>query len=212
VARRLSESKQQVPHFYVRRTVVLDELLKLRAQINEASPTRISVNDFLIRAMAVAHTEVPDANVIWTDEAMHQFDRVDISVAVASERGLVTPVLRGVEKSSLSAISGQVKDFVVRANEGRLQQSDLEGGSISISNLGMYGVDDFSAIINPPQSAILAVGAGRPTPVAVGDKVKVRTAAELVLSVDHRAIDGALAARWMAALVDAVHQPLRLLV
>jgi pyruvate dehydrogenase E2 component (dihydrolipoamide acetyltransferase) len=212
VARRLTESKQQVPHFYVRRTVVLDELLKLRTRLNEASPTRISVNDFLIRAMAVAHTEVPDANVIWTDEAMRQFDSVDISVAIASERGLVTPVLRGVEKSSLSAISTLVKDFVARANEGKLQQSDLEGGSISISNLGMYGVDDFSAIINPPQSAILAVGAGRPTPVAVGDKVKVRTAAELVLSVDHRAIDGALAAQWMAALVDAVHQPLRLLV
>jgi pyruvate dehydrogenase E2 component (dihydrolipoamide acetyltransferase) len=212
VARRLTESKQQVPHFYVRRTVVLDELLKLRSQINEASPTRISVNDFLIRAMAVAHTEVPDANVIWTDEAMRQFDSVDISVAIASERGLVTPVLRGVEWMSLSAISAQVKDFVVRANEGRLQQSDLEGGSISISNLGMYGADDFSAIINPPQSAILAVGAGRPTPVAVGGKVKVRTAAELVLSVDHRAIDGALAARWMTALVDAIHQPLRLLV
>jgi pyruvate dehydrogenase E2 component (dihydrolipoamide acetyltransferase) len=212
VARRLTESKQQVPHFYVRRTVVLDELVKLRSQVNEASPTRISVNDFLIRAMAVAHTEVPEANVIWTDEAMRQFDSVDISVAIASERGLVTPVLRGVEQSSLSAISTQVKTFVAKANEGKLQQSDLEGGSISISNLGMYGVDDFSAIINPPQSAILAVGAGRPTPVAVGEKVKVRTAAELVLSVDHRAIDGALAARWMAALVDAVHQPLRLLV
>jgi len=212
VARRLTESKQQVPHFYLRRTVVLDELLKLRSQINEASPTRISVNDFLIRAMAVAHTQVPEANVIWTDEAMRQFDSVDISVAIASERGLVTPVLRGVEKSSLSAISTQVKDFVAQANEGKLQQSDLEGGSISISNLGMYGVDDFSAIINPPQSAILAVGAGRPTPVAVGDKVKVRTAAELVLSVDHRAIDGALAARWMTALADAVHEPLQLLV
>ena len=212
VARRLTESKQQVPHFYVRRTVVLDELLKLRTRINQASPTRISVNDFLIRAMAVAHTEVPDANVVWTDEAMRQFEHVDISVAIASSRGLVTPVLRSVETSSLSAISTQVKAFVARADEGKLQQSDLEGGSITISNLGMYGVDDFSAIINPPQSAILAVGAGRPTPVAVGDKVKVRTAVELVLSVDHRAIDGALAATWMAALVDAVHQPLRLLV
>jgi pyruvate dehydrogenase E2 component (dihydrolipoamide acetyltransferase) len=212
VARRLTESKQQVPHFYVRRTVVLDELLKLRTRVNEASPTRISVNDFLIRAMAVAHTEVPDANVIWTDDAMRHFEHVDISVAIASERGLVTPVLRGVEARSLSAISAQVKAFVARADEGKLQQSDLEGGSITISNLGMYGVDDFSAIINPPQSAILAVGAGRPTPVAVDGKVKVRTAAELVLSVDHRAIDGALAAQWMTALVDAVHQPLRLLV
>ncbi len=212
VARRLTESKQQVPHFYVRRTVVLDDLLELRTRLNEASPTRLSVNDFLIRAMAVAHTQVPEANVIWTDEAVRQFDSVDISVAIASERGLVTPVLRSVEKSSLSAISTQVKAFVAQADDGRLQQSDLEGGSISISNLGMYGVDDFSAIINPPQSAILAVGAGRPVPVAVGDEVKIRTAAELVLSVDHRAIDGALAAQWMSALVDAVHEPLRLLV
>ena len=212
VARRLTESKQQVPHFYVRRTAVLDELLALRAQVNDASPTKISVNDFLIRAIAVAHTEVAEANVIWTEESLRQFDSVDIAVAIASDRGLVTPVLRGVEKSSLSAISTQVKEFVARANEGKLQQSDLEGGSVTISNLGMFGVDEFSAIINPPQSAILAVGAGRPTPVAVGNKVRVRTAVELVLSVDHRAVDGALAAQWMTALVDAIERPLRLLV
>lgn len=212
VARRLTESKQQVPHFYVRRTAVLDDLLALRAQVNAATTTKVSVNDFLIRAIAVAHQVVPEANVIWTDEAMRQFDSVDISVAIASEKGLVTPVLRGVESSSLSSISCQVKGYVEKANAGRLQQSDLEGGSITISNLGMYGVEEFSAIINPPQSAILAVGAGRPTPVVVGEKVEVKTAVELVLSVDHRAIDGALAAQWMAALVDAIEQPMRLLV
>ncbi len=212
VARRLTESKQQVPHFYLRRTAVLDDLLSLRGQVNETSPTRISVNDFLIRAIALAHVQVPEANVIWTEEAMRRFDHVDVSVAIASERGLVTPVLRGVEASSLSAISRQVKELAARADAGRLQQSDLEGGSITISNLGMFGVDEFAAIINPPQSAILAVSAARPTPVAVGNEVKVRTAVELVLSVDHRAIDGALAARWMTALVDALHQPLRLLV
>jgi pyruvate dehydrogenase E2 component (dihydrolipoamide acetyltransferase) len=212
VARRLTESKQQVPHFYLRRTAVLDDLLTLRGQVNEASPTRISVNDFLIRAIALAHVEVPEANVIWTEEAMRRFDHVDVSVAIASERGLVTPVLRGVEASSLSAISRQVKELAARADAGRLQQSDLEGGSITISNLGMFGVDEFAAIINPPQSAILAVSAARPTPVAVGNAVAVRTTVELLLSVDHRAIDGALAARWMAALVDALHQPLRLLV
>jgi pyruvate dehydrogenase E2 component (dihydrolipoamide acetyltransferase) len=212
VARRLTESKQQVPHFYVRRTAVLDDLLALRAQVNEAARTKISVNDFLIRAIAVAHTTVPEANVIWTDDAMRQFDSVDISVAIASDKGLVTPVLRGVEKLSLSAISAQVKEFVAKANAGKLAQSDLEGGSVSISNLGMFGVEEFSAIINPPQSAILAVGAGRRAPAVVGDKVKVRTAVELVLSVDHRAIDGALAAQWMAALVEAIEQPMRLLV
>jgi pyruvate dehydrogenase E2 component (dihydrolipoamide acetyltransferase) len=212
VARRLTESKQQVPHFYVRRTAVLDDLLALRAQVNAAAPTKVSVNDFLIRAMAVAHRAVPEANVIWTDEAMRSFDSVDISVAIASEKGLVTPVLRGVENSSLSSISAQVKTYVEQANAGRLNQSDLEGGSITISNLGMFGVDEFSAIINPPQSAILAVGAARPAPVVVGDRVEVKTAVELVLSVDHRAIDGALAAQWMTALVEAIEQPMRLLV
>lgn len=212
VARRLTESKQQVPHFYVRRTAVLDGLLALRTQVNAAGPVKVSVNDFLIRAIAIAHQAVPDANVIWTDEAMRRYTSVDVAVAIASERGLVTPVLRGVETSSLSAISAQVKGFVEKANAGKLQQSDLEGGSITISNLGMYGVEEFSAIINPPQSAILAVGAARPAPVVVGDAVEVKTIVDLVLSVDHRAIDGALAARWMAAMVEALEQPVRLLV
>lgn len=212
VARRLTESKQQVPHFYVKRGVSLDALLALRSQVNEASSHKVSVNDFLIRAMAAAHQKVPDANVIWTDEAVRRFDHVDISVAIASERGLVTPVLRSVESSSISSISAQVRTFVEQANDGKLQQHDLEGGSITISNLGMYGVEEFAAIINPPQSAILAVGAGRPQPVVENGEVVVRTLADLVLSVDHRAVDGALAAQWMAALVDAVHAPLTLLV
>lgn len=212
IARRLTESKQDVPHFYVKRSVTLDPLLALRAQLIESTGTRVSVNDFLVRAIAAAHQQVPDANVIWTDEAVRRFDHVDISVAIASERGLVTPVLRNVETSSLSAISRQVKAFVEQANAGTLQQRDLEGGSITISNLGMYGVDEFSAIINPPQSAILAVGAGRPTAVVEDGQVMVRTVAEIVLSADHRAIDGALAAQWMGALVEALQHPLSLLV
>lgn len=212
VARRLTQSKQEVPHFYVKRTAVLEDLLALRAQLNELGTHRVSVNDFLIRAIAVAHTKIPEANVVWTNDAMRQFDGVDVAVAIASERGLVTPVLRGVENMTLSGISSQVKNLVERANAGRLQQRDLEGGSITISNLGMYGVDEFSAIINPPQSAILAVGAGRPTPSVVGDTVQVRTAVQLVVSVDHRAIDGALAAQWMDALVTAIESPLSLVV
>jgi pyruvate dehydrogenase E2 component (dihydrolipoamide acetyltransferase) len=212
VARRLTESKQQVPHFYLKRSVRLDALLALRSEINHATSVHVSVNDFLIRAMAAAHQEVPDANVIWTEEALRRFDHVDIAVAVASERGLVTPVLRSVETCSLSSISTQVRGFVERANEGTLQQQDLEGGSITISNLGMFGVEEFAAIINPPHSAILAVGAGRPVAVPEDGEVVVRTVADLVLSVDHRAVDGALAARWMSALVDAVHHPLTLLV
>jgi pyruvate dehydrogenase E2 component (dihydrolipoamide acetyltransferase) len=212
IARRLTESKQDVPHFYVRRSVTLDPLLELRTQLVESTGTRVSVNDFLVRAIAAAHQQVPEANVIWTDEAVRRFDHVDISVAIASERGLVTPVLRNVETSSLSAISRQVKAFVEQANAGTLQQRDLEGGSITISNLGMFGVDEFSAIINPPQSAILAVGAGRPTAVVEDGEVVVRTVAEVVLSADHRAIDGALAAQWMGVLVEALHRPLSLLV
>jgi pyruvate dehydrogenase E2 component (dihydrolipoamide acetyltransferase) len=212
IASRLTQSKQDIPHFYLRRTVRLDALLELRAQLNGACPVRLSVTDFLIRAIAVAHAEVPDANVVWTDEALRRFDTVDISVAIASERGLVTPVLRAVETSSLSAISAQVKAFVEQANAGRLQQKDLEGGSITISNLGMYGVDEFSAIINPPQSAILAVGAARPAVQVVNGQPTVVTAANLVLSADHRAIDGALAARWMAALAQSLETPFRLVV
>jgi pyruvate dehydrogenase E2 component (dihydrolipoamide acetyltransferase) len=212
VAARLTQSKQETPHFYLRRSVQLDALLALRATVNEDSPVRVSVNDFLIRAIAVAHTAVPDANVIWTDDAMHQFSTVDIAVAIASDKGLVTPVLRGVEKTSISRIASQVRDFVEKANAGRLQQQDLEGGSITISNLGMFGVDEFSAIINPPHSAILAVGAAQPTVVVQDGQPTVANAANLVLSVDHRAIDGALAAQWMAALVEAIERPMRLVV
>lgn len=212
VAARLTQSKRDIPHFYLRRTAAIDELLTLRGQLNQHSPVKISVNDFIIRAVAVAHREVPEANVIWTDEAMRQFETVDISVAIASERGLVTPVLRAVESCSLSAIAGSVRTFVDQANAGRLQQKDLEGGSISVTNLGMFGVEEFSAIINPPQSAILAVGAGTPSPRVVDGVVVPVTTVSLVLSVDHRAIDGALAARWMAALVAALENPLRLVV
>jgi pyruvate dehydrogenase E2 component (dihydrolipoamide acetyltransferase) len=212
IATRLTASKQQTPHFYVKRSAVLDELLALRARLNDVSEHRVSVNDFMIRAMAVAHGRMPDANVIWTDEAVRKFDTVDISVAIASERGLVTPVLRRVEQKSLSTISSAVRTFIEQANAGRLQQKDLEGGTITISNLGMYGVEEFSAIINPPQSAILAIGAGRLAPRVEGGEIVVRTVVDLVLSVDHRAIDGALAAQWMDALVTAVENPFQLIV
>ncbi|MGW5416855.1 dihydrolipoamide acetyltransferase family protein [Actinomadura geliboluensis] len=216
VAARLTQSKREVPHFYLKRAARLDALLRLRGQVNQQSPARVSVNDFVIRAVAVAHRAVPDANVIWTDAAMRRFESVDVAVAIASERGLVTPVLRSAESMSVSAVSAQVKSFVEQANTGRLSQRDLEGGSISVTNLGMYGVDEFAAIINPPHSAILAVGAARPTSVAAnareGAAVEVATMVQLTLSVDHRAIDGALAAQWMDVLVNGLENPLRLLV
>ncbi|RSM79439.1 2-oxo acid dehydrogenase subunit E2, partial [Kibdelosporangium aridum] len=210
IARRLTESKRDIPHFYLRRTARIDALLALRKQLNEVAPEKISVNDLVVCAVGVAHTQVPDANVIWTGDGMTRYSTVDVGVAVASSPGLVTPVLRGVERSSPSAISRQVKEFARQADEGKLRQADLEGGTITVSNLGMYGVDEFSAIINPPQSTILAVGAGRQAPVVVDGEVRVETQMTLTLSVDHRAIDGALAAQWMAALVTALEEPLRL--
>ena len=212
VARRLTESKQTVPHFYVKRTARIDALLELRANLNAHTGRRISVNDFVLRAAAEALVVVPDTNVVWTDDAMLHHETADIAVAVASDRGLVTPVLRSVERMSLGAISTEVRSLVERANAGSLKQSDLEGGTLSVTNLGMFGVEEFSAIINPPHSAILAVGAASAQPVVVDGEVTVRTLMSLVLSVDHRAIDGALAARWMRALVEALENPYRLLV
>jgi pyruvate dehydrogenase E2 component (dihydrolipoamide acetyltransferase) len=210
IAERLTASKQTIPHFYVKRTARVDELLAMRQRLNAISPHKISVNDMLLRAVAIAHRDVPEANVIWTPDALRRFESVDIAVAIAAERGLVTPVLRGVEQSSLSTIAAQVQAFVRQAGEGTLRQGDLEGGSISVTNLGMFGVTEFSAIINPPQSAILAVGAAVPAPVVVDGRVEVATQLTLVLSVDHRAIDGALAARWMAVLLRTLEDPLRL--
>jgi pyruvate dehydrogenase E2 component (dihydrolipoamide acetyltransferase) len=210
IAERLTASKQTIPHFYVKRTARVDELLALRERLNAFSPQKISVNDMVLRAVAVAHRDVPEANVSWTPDALRRFDSVDIAVAIAAERGLVAPVLRGVEKSPLSTIAAQVQAFVRQAGDGTLRQGDLEGGSISVTNLGMFGVEEFAAIINPPQSAILAVGAAVSAPVAAGGRVEVATQLTLVLSVDHRAIDGALAARWLAVLVQALEEPLRL--
>jgi pyruvate dehydrogenase E2 component (dihydrolipoamide acetyltransferase) len=211
IAARLTASKQSIPHFYVKRTARIDSLLDLRRQLNEVSPQKISVNDLLLRAVAVTHAQVPEANAIWTEDAVRVFDSVDVAVAISSERGLVTPVLRDVQRSAPGAIASRTKEFKRLADEGKLQQRDLEGGSIAVTNLGMFGVEEFSAIINPPQSSILAVGAGAPAPVVVDGTVQVATVMTLVLSVDHRVIDGALAARWMDLLVKVIEQPLRLL-
>lgn len=210
VAKRLTSSKQTIPHFYLRRSARIDELLRLRVQLNEHADRRVSVNDFVLKAVANAHIAVHEANVIWTDEEMLQFETADIAVAIASQRGLVTPVLRSVERLSLGTISAQVKAFAEEANAGKLRQEDLEGGAISVTNLGMYGVEEFSAIINPPHASILAVGAAKATPVVVDGTIQVATLLPLTLSVDHRAIDGALAAQWMQALVAALENPFRL--
>ncbi len=210
IANRLAESKSTVPHFYLRGTAVVDDLLAMRAQMNEGEDNRISVNDFIIKAVAYAHSKVPEANVIWTQEAVRAFDTVDISVAIATETGLVTPVVRDVGSLSLGQLALITKDFAARAKEGTLRQTELEGGSTSVSNLGMFGTEGFDAIINPPQSTILAVGAAQQQPVVRDGNVVVGTTVQFSLSVDHRPIDGAVAARWMQVFIDAMENPARI--
>jgi pyruvate dehydrogenase E2 component (dihydrolipoamide acetyltransferase) len=208
IARRLTESKATTPHFYLTTECVVDELLALRERINETATVKISVNDFVVMAVAAAFGDVPEANVTWSDEGLLAHGSVDVSIAVATDGGLVTPVLRGVEAKRLSVIAAEARSLAQRARDRRLLQHELEGGVFSVSNLGMYGTLEFSAIINPPQSGILAVGAAKPQPVVAGGAVTVATVMRCTLSVDHRAIDGALAARWLAAFTTRVQDPL----
>jgi pyruvate dehydrogenase E2 component (dihydrolipoamide acetyltransferase) len=211
IARRLTESKATTPHFYLTTECVVDELLGLRQRINETSPVKISVNDFVIMAVAAAFHDVPEANVTWSDEGLVAHASVDVSIAVATDGGLVTPVLRGVEGKRLSVIAAEAQALVRRARDRRLLQHELEGGAFSVSNLGMYGTLEFAAIINPPQSGILAVGAARAQAVVADGAVTVANVIRCTLSVDHRAIDGALAARWLAAFTTRMQDPLAMI-
>lgn len=213
IANRLQTSKRDAPHFYLEATLRVDELLDLRTQLNGASEIRISVNDLFVKAAALALRDVPELNVIWTPDAVVSFATQDVAVAVASERGLVTPVIADAGALSIGALAARVKDAVTRANEGRLQQSELQGGAISVTNLGMFGVDAFSAIINPPHSAILAVGAARKVPVVLDDDtLGVGTVVTVTLSVDHRPVDGIIAAKWLARLRELIEKPMGLLI
>jgi pyruvate dehydrogenase E2 component (dihydrolipoamide acetyltransferase) len=212
IARRLTESKATTPHFYMTTECVVDELLGLRKRINETAPVKVSVNDFVIMAVAAAFQDVPEANVTWSDEGLAAHASVDVSIAVATDGGLVTPVLRGVEAKRLSVIAAEAQSLAQRARDRRLLQHELEGGVFSISNLGMFGTLEFSAIINPPQSGILAVGAAKPQPVVLDGAVSVANVLRCTLSVDHRAIDGALAARWLAAFTTRIQDPLGMIV
>lgn len=211
VASRLTESKTTAPHFYLRASVRADSLLALRAELNDGAEVRVSVNDLLLKAVARAHALIPALNVTWTPDAVRQWRSVDVSVAVATDNGLVTPVVRSVDQLSVTAVAQTVRDLAERARAGRLQQHELEGGSISVTNLGMYGTEEFAAIINPPQASILAVGAARQEPVVVDGRLEVATVLRLTLSVDHRPVDGVVAARWMAALVTLLEHPARVL-
>jgi pyruvate dehydrogenase E2 component (dihydrolipoamide acetyltransferase) len=211
IAARLTESTQQAPHFYVRGTAQVDRLLALRQELNDDAQVRVSVNDLVIKAVARAHVLVPALNVTWGADAVRVYSTVDVSVAIATDNGLITPVLRSVQDMSVSAVATTVQDFVERARSGRLQQQDLEGGSVSITNLGMFGTEAFAAIINPPQASILAVGAARQEPVVIEGDVRPATCMHLTLSVDHRPVDGVAAAEWMRVLVSLLEHPARIL-
>jgi pyruvate dehydrogenase E2 component (dihydrolipoamide acetyltransferase) len=212
IARRLTESKTTVPHFYVTADCRVDDLLELRRSVNAAAAVKVSLNDFVLKAVAGALIEVPDANAIWNGDSIRRYDGADIAVAVAVDGGLLTPVLRGVHTASLSTVATKTADLAQRARDGRLQQHELEGGSFSVSNLGMFGVKEFSAILNPPQSGILAVGGAVQRPVVVDGELKVGTVMTVTLSADHRVIDGAVAATWMGAFVRRIENPLTVLI
>jgi pyruvate dehydrogenase E2 component (dihydrolipoamide acetyltransferase) len=214
IARRLTESKQTVPHYYLAIDCRLDALLKLRADLNaslEASGVKLSVNDLLIKALALALRQVPDANVSYTGEALIKYHRADISVAVAIPAGLITPVIVGADDKRLSMIAAEMKALAARAKEGKLQPHEYQGGTASLSNLGMYGIKQFEAVINPPQGMILAVGAGDRRPWVEGDALVPATVMTATGSFDHRAIDGAVGAQLMAAFKALVEAPLAML-
>jgi pyruvate dehydrogenase E2 component (dihydrolipoamide acetyltransferase) len=211
VASRLTESQSTAPHFYLRATVPVDRLLELRAELNDGAEVRISVNDLVVKAVARAHLEVPELNVTWLPDAVRVYSSVDVAVAVATDKGLVTPVLRSVEDMTITTVARTTRDLVERARAGRLHQHEIEGGSISVTNLGMYGAEEFAAVINPPQASILAVGAARKEPMAVDGRLEVATVMRLTLSIDHRPVDGVVAARWMAALTGLLKHPARIL-
>lgn len=215
IAARLTEAKQTVPHFYLRRDIQLDALLKFRSQLNktlEARGVKLSVNDFIIKACALALQEVPEANAVWAGDRVLQMTASDVAVAVAIEGGLFTPVLQDAEMKSLSALSVQMKDFASRARDRKLAPQEYQGGSFAISNLGMFGIDNFDAIINPPHSGILAVGAGAKKPIVGADgELAVATVMSVTLSVDHRVIDGAMAANLLNAIKANLENPMGML-
>tara|TARA_R110002073_G_scaffold131446_3_gene278204 strand:+ start:1218 stop:2525 length:1308 start_codon:yes stop_codon:yes gene_type:complete len=215
VAARLTESKQTIPHFYLRRSVQLDALMKFRSQLNkqlEPRGIKLSVNDFIIKACALALQEVPDANSVWAGDRMLRLKPSDVAVAVAIEGGLFTPVLKDAHQKSLSALSAEMKDLATRARSRKLAPHEYVGGSFAISNLGMFGIENFDAVINPPHGSILAVGAGTKQPVVGADgELGVATVMSMTLSVDHRVIDGALGAQFLAAIIANLENPLTML-
>jgi pyruvate dehydrogenase E2 component (dihydrolipoyllysine-residue acetyltransferase) len=215
IAQRLLQAKQTIPHFYLSITCDLENLLSIRERLNAHAPRdkeknpawKLSVNDFVIKALALALQRVPDANATWTDGGMLKHKHSDVGVAVAIEGGLFTPVIRKAETKTLSAISLEMKDLAARARKRRLAPQEYQGGTTAVSNLGMYGIENFAAVINPPHATILAVGAGEKKPVVVDDKIEIRTQMACTLSVDHRAVDGALGAQLLQAFKALIEEP-----
>ncbi|MCK6452994.1 MAG: 2-oxo acid dehydrogenase subunit E2, partial [Alphaproteobacteria bacterium] len=217
IARRLAESKRDAPHFYLSVDCRIDALLKLRADLNGRAPKegpgayKLSVNDFVIKAAALALIKVPAANAMWTEQGVRRFKSADISVAVAIPDGLITPIVRGAENKGLAAISAEMKDLAERARAGKLRLEEFQGGTFSISNLGMYGIREFYAVINPPQACIMAVGAGEQRPVVKDGALAVATVMTCTLSTDHRVVDGAIGAEFMAAFKKLIEDPLQMM-
>ena len=216
IATRLYESKQNVPHFYLTVECEIGNLLAMRKDLNGRAPEgegayRISVNDFVIRAVALSMKKVPMVNVSWTDAAMRQYKDIDVSVAVAIEGGLITPIVKNADQKGLAEISVEMKDLASRAKDGKLAPEEYQGGGFSISNLGMFGVKEFSAIINPPQSCILAVGAGEQRAVVKDGALSIANMMSCTLSVDHRAVDGALGAEFLQVFKAMIEDPLTMM-
>ena len=212
IARRLTEAKQTIPHFYLSVDCEIDFLTTLRAKLNEHHEgARVSVNDFVIKAAAAALQKVPAANASWSDDAILLYEHSDISVAVATDNGLITPIIKKAEVKPILAISAEMKDLGTRARAGKLKPEEYQGGTFSVSNLGMYGIKSFSAIINPPQACILAVGAGEQRPIVREGKLEIATMMSCTLSVDHRAVDGAIGAQYLAAFKSLIENPLSLI-
>ena len=214
IARRLTESKQQIPHIYLTVDINLDALLKLRSELNaglESRGVKLSVNDLLIKALAQALIEVPECNVAFAGDQLLKYSRADVSVAVSIPAGLITPIIVGAESKSVSAISTEMKDLAARARDGKLQPSEYQGGTASLSNMGMYGIKQFEAVINPPQGMIMAIGAGEKRPYVINDSLQIATVMSATGSFDHRAIDGADGAKLMQAFKRLVENPLGML-
>jgi pyruvate dehydrogenase E2 component (dihydrolipoamide acetyltransferase) len=212
IAKRLTEAKQTVPHFYLTIECEIDALLKIRADLNSrGGDYKLSVNDFVIRASALALRKVPEANASWSDDGILLWDAVDVAVAVAIEGGLITPIVKHADAKGLAAISNEMKDLGARAKSGKLKLEEFQGGTFSISNLGMFGIKEFSAVINPPHGAILAVGAGEQRPIVKNGALGIATVMSCTLSVDHRVVDGATGARFLQAFKLLIEDPLSML-